>query len=136
MMTESMVSFRLSEEQRQRFDHAGYLVVEDLFTDAELQPVIAEIEAEVDRRALDLVASGELTRSYAEVDFEHRLARITEETDRLAVAIWNGALAGPAVFDQIRNPKLLDLAEQFCGPEVIASSVYRLRPKVPGHRNG
>ena len=31
------------------------------------------------------------------------------------------------------NPKLLDVAEQFCGPELIASSVYRLRPKVPSH---
>ncbi len=135
-MIESTTPLRLSEEQRQRFDQEGYLVVDDLFTDAELQPVIAEIEAEVDRLAHELVASGELSQPYTEYDFEHRLARITDETDRLAISIWNGALAGPAIFDLIRNPKLLDLAEQFCGPELIASSVYRLRPKVPGHRNG
>src|SRR5690348_10430881 len=29
------------------------------------------------------------------------------------------------------NRKLLDVAEQLCGPELITSSVYRLRPKVP-----
>ncbi|MCW3059439.1 MAG: phytanoyl-CoA dioxygenase family protein, partial [Capsulimonas sp.] len=33
------------------------------------------------------------------------------------------------------NPSLLDVAEQICGEELIASSVYRLRPKIPGHRN-
>ncbi len=135
-MRESITPFRLSEEQRQRFDQEGYLVVDDLFTDAELQPVIVEIEAEVDRLARELVAAGELTQPYADYDFEHRLIHITEETDRLALSIWNGTLAGPAIFDLIRNPKLLDLAEQFCGPELIASSVYRLRPKVPGHRHG
>jgi len=27
------------------------------------------------------------------------------------------------------------VAEALCGPELIASSVYRLRPKVPGHAN-
>ena len=34
------------------------------------------------------------------------------------------------------NPKLLDLAESLLGPEIIASSVYRLRPKVPGFAHG
>jgi hypothetical protein len=77
-----------------------------------------------------------LSRTYAECDFEHRLDLISRETDQIALAIWNGTLAGPAVFDLIRHPKLLDIAEQLCGPELIASSVYRLRPKVPGHRNG
>lgn len=30
--------------------------------------------------------------------------------------IWGGQLSGPAFFDLIRNPKLLDVAEQFCLP--------------------
>jgi hypothetical protein len=54
----------------------------------------------------------------------------------VARAIWNGTLAGPALFDLIRHPKLLDIAEQFCGPELIASSVYRLRPKIPDYGYG
>lgn len=54
----------------------------------------------------------------------------------LALSIWNGTLAGPAFFDLIRHPKLLDVAEQICGPELIASSVYRLRPKIPRYDYG
>lgn len=128
--------FRLTQAQVAQFDRDGYVVVESLFSDAELQPVIDEITAEIDARARDLVAAGKLSRTYAEVDFEHRLARISEETDALALSIWNGTLAGPAFFDLIRNPKLLDVAEQICGPELIASSVYRLRPKIPRYDYG
>lgn len=54
----------------------------------------------------------------------------------MAKSIWNGNLCGPAFFELIRNPKLLDIAASFCGPELIASSVYRLRPKIPNHAYG
>jgi ectoine hydroxylase-related dioxygenase (phytanoyl-CoA dioxygenase family) len=129
-------SFRLTEERMKEFQRLGYLVVDDVFDDDALQPVIDEITREIDRRARDLVERGELSRTYESEDFEHRLAKISAETDRVALAIWNGSLAGPAFFDLIRNPKLLDLAEQFCGPEIIASSVYRLRPKIPHYDYG
>lgn len=78
---------------------------------------------------------GELSSDYAEYGFDRRLAEISKETDKVALALWAGVLTGPAIFDLIRHPKLLDIAEQFCGPELIASSVYRLRPKVPNHAN-
>ena len=52
----------------------------------------------------------------------------------MAGAIWDGQLSGPAFFNLICHPKLLDIAEQLCGPELIGSSVYRLRPKVPDHK--
>jgi hypothetical protein len=126
----------LTSKQVGQFDQEGFLVVDDVFTEADFQPVRDEITAEIDRRAASLLASGELSRDYAEEDFEHRLTRISAETDKIAVAIWNGTLAGPAFFSLLTHPVLLDIAEQFCGPELIASSVYRLRPKIPGHRMG
>ncbi len=125
---------RITSDELEQFHCEGYLVKEDLFTDADLQPVIDEISAEIDARACELVAAGELSRSYTDCDFETRLTKISAETDRVAVSIWNGNLAGPAFFRLITHPGLLDIAEQFCGPELIASSVYRLRPKIPGHR--
>lgn len=135
-MDTAIQPYRLTDEQLAQFDREGYLVVEDVFTDEELQPVIDEITAEIDRRARELVAAGELSSTYEEEDFEHRLGRISAETDKVALSIWNGSLAGPAFFELIRYPKLLDVAEQFCGPEIIASSVYRLRPKIPHYDYG
>jgi ectoine hydroxylase-related dioxygenase (phytanoyl-CoA dioxygenase family) len=123
----------LSDEQLAFFDREGYLVVDELFDDRVIQALRDEIAAEIDARATKLVASGELSRTYAEEDFEHRLARINDENPGLAHSIWNGVLCGPAIFELIRYPRLLDIAEQLCGPELIASSVYRIRPKVPNH---
>lgn len=135
MSTAQMLS-GLSDRQREQFDREGYLVVEDVFDDATLQPVIDEITETITRRAEELVAAGELSSTFADADFEHQLAFISRETDKVALSIWNGGLSGPAIFDLIRNPSLLDVAEQFCGPEIIASSVYRIRPKIPNYGYG
>jgi phytanoyl-CoA hydroxylase len=128
--------FKLTENQMQHFDREGYLVAEDIFTDTDLAPVIAEVTAVIDQKCVELIAAGELSRDYREFPFETRLTHISRETDKIAMSIWNGVLNGPAVFNLIRTPKLLDIAEQMCGPELIASSVYRLRPKISNHVMG
>ena len=126
----------LTGEQLVFFHQEGYLVAEDVFSNADLKPVIDEITQEVDIRARELVQTGELSRPYEEFGFETRLAQISRETDKVARAIWNGSLSGPAFFHLIATPRLLDVAEQLCGPELIASSVYRLRPKIPNYNYG
>ena len=124
----------LSDEQLAFFAEEGYLVVKDLFTDRDLDPVIAEITEAIDRLSREFIRAGELSRSYAELDFGHRLAAINSETPNLASRLWNVGTVLPSFFELMRTPRLLDAVEQICGPEIIASSVYRLRPKVPGHK--
>lgn len=126
----------LSAPQIAEFHREGYLVVRDVFTQDDLQPVIDEICQAVDRRARKLVEEGVLSRTYAEEGFETRLTRITAETERLYWSISSGKLAGRGIFRLLSHPKLLDLAEALVGPEIVASSVYRLRPKVPGFAHG
>ncbi|MBI4558165.1 MAG: phytanoyl-CoA dioxygenase family protein [Candidatus Hydrogenedentes bacterium] len=126
----------LREEQIQAFHTDGYVVVEDVFSPDDLQPLVDDITAEVNRRAELLVQQGELSQTYAEADFERQLAKISLETDKLALSIWNGVLSSPGIFHLISHPRLVDIAEVFCGPEVIASSVYRLRPKLPNYAYG
>jgi phytanoyl-CoA hydroxylase len=125
--------FRLTDEQLGFFDREGYLVVEGLFTEGDLQVVIDEISGELDRRAKEAVAAGELSRDYSEYGFEHRLAHINRENDKIAKSMWDFKVVLPSFFGLMTNSNLLDVAEQLCGEELIASSVYRLRPKVPTH---
>ena len=132
-MPESTLQFRLEERQIRQFEDEGYVVVDRLFTDAELQPVIDEISADLDRRCREAVAAGTLSRTYEEYDFEHRLRYVDAENQTISKSMWDNKVALPSFFGLMTNPKLLDVAEQFCGPEIIASSVYRLRPKVPSH---
>jgi ectoine hydroxylase-related dioxygenase (phytanoyl-CoA dioxygenase family) len=132
-MPESTLKFRLDERQVRHFEDEGYVVVERLFTDEELEPVIDEISADLDQRCREAVAAGTLSRTYEELDFEHRLTRVNAENVNIAKSMWDMKVVLPSFFGLMTNPKLLDVAEQFCGPELIASSVYRLRPKVPSH---
>ncbi len=126
----------LTTAELQHFQAEGYVVAENVIPDAELQPVIDEITHEIDVRAKKLVAAGKLSRTYEEEGFETRLACISQETDALALQIWNGILHGPAIFHLISNANLVNVAEQLVGAEVIASSVYRLRPKIPNYGYG
>jgi ectoine hydroxylase-related dioxygenase (phytanoyl-CoA dioxygenase family) len=129
----TMTRFSLSSDQLEQFEREGYTVVENLFTEAELQLVIDEISAELDKRAKEAVAKGELSRDYSEYDFEHRLAHINRESPNIAKSMWDFKVVLPTFFGLMTNSKLLDVAEDLCGEELIASSVYRLRPKVPSH---
>jgi phytanoyl-CoA hydroxylase len=126
----------LSETEKRFFREEGYLVIEKVLDGSDLQGVIDELTVEIDKRANELVADGDLSQLYDNEPFETRLAKISGETPKLAVSIWNGILHGPAIFNLITNPKLLDVAEAFCGDEIIASSVYRLRPKIPNFGYG
>ena len=126
----------LRAEQIDMFHREGYLVVDDLFSNLDLEPMIAQLNAEIDLRAKELVASGELSRSYDDEGFETRLASITRETEKIYWDMDSGRLSGPGIFSVLTHPKLLDVAESLVGPEIIASSVYRMRIKMPNFRHG
>lgn len=133
MACETVQHFQLSESQIRHMDEEGYLIVEHLFEPSELQPVIDEISADLNKRCREAVAAGTLSRTYQEYDFEHRLTHVDAENQEISKSMWDMKVVLPSFFGLMTNPKLLDVAEQFCGPELIASSVYRLRPKVPSH---
>lgn len=126
----------LTPEALAHFYDKGFVVIHHVFNDADLQPVIDEIDLEVKRRASMLVHQGKLSATYSEVGFERQLALISTETDQVATSIWNGVLSGPGIFHVLSHPRLVDIAEALCGPELIASSVYRLRPKIPNYSYG
>lgn len=133
-MPVSKLEYSIPAEKIKHFEDEGYLVLENIFTDAELQVVIDAISKNLDEKAKAAAAKGELTRDYVEEDFEHRLSKINEENKKIANSMWDQQVILPEFFDLIANKKVVDIAEQLCGSdELIASSVYRLRPKVPNH---
>lgn len=126
----------LTSAQAAQFHEQGYLVVEDLIEPRMIAQLEAGITAEIDRLSEELVAAGELSSPYRDETFTMRLTRITQETPAVVRRITDGALAIRAIFELIAYPPLLDVAESLCGPELIASSVYRLRPKLPDYGPG
>jgi ectoine hydroxylase-related dioxygenase (phytanoyl-CoA dioxygenase family) len=126
----------LSPEQLEEFDTEGYLVVEDVFDEARLDAVAEEVTAVIDCEARQLVADGVLSSTYEGYPFTSRLTHITAETTAVYNKILSGQLSLPSIFELIRTPAMLDIAESLCGPELIASSVYRIRPKMPNVAHG
>ena len=127
---------KLTETDVEFFTREGYLVVPKAFDPIGLQPAIDEITAVIDDRATQAVTRGELSQTYADEPFETRLWKIHQEHEDLYWSLLGRSLEAQGVFPLLTNPGLLDIAESIVGPEIIASAVYVLRPKLPGHWHG
>ena len=123
----------LSPANISQFHREGFLVVDNVFTDADIQAFADDITDLIDVRARTLLTNGDVTALYRNEPFESRLAKITAEDESIYWAINGGQLATQGIFNLLTTPTLLDVTESLVGPEIIASSVYRLRPKLPGH---
>ncbi len=136
----------LTQAQVAHFEDQGYLVVEDLFDpEQDLHPVIFEYEGVLDRLAQDLYDKGEISSTYDDLPFGDRLTQIYAESDKVHAQYFDFSLpqknvqadtpmwVGPAVFQLLRNEKLLDAVESLIGPEIYSNPVQHVRLKPPEH---
>ena len=136
----------LSEAQIAQFQEEGYLLVRGLLDpELDLDPVIREYEGVLDTLAGELLAQGRISSTYAELPFGPRLIRICEESGQVHPQYFDFSLpqkgikadtpfwAGPAVFQTLRNEKLLDAVESLIGPEIYSNPVQHVRLKPPEH---
>lgn len=133
----------LDTQQIDRFYEKGYLVVSGLFAPGDLEPLRAELASVIDETARRLAAEGVINNTHQHEPFERRLTRLLADSPDQAQRFFSaiegragGGHRGRAMFDVLTHPRLLDLMECLLGPELIASSVYRVRPKVPGLAKG
>ncbi len=135
----------LNDDQLDSFQRNGYLVVEHVLDDSDLQPLEREYVALLDELANRLYQQGEIDSTYAEFDFAERFARVVAQypecIDRMNISLPldNGEIdadryqahTGPAVFELLRNPKVLDVVESVIGEEIASSPVQQMRIKPP-----
>ncbi len=134
----------LSPEQLAHFEREGYLLVEDLFdVERVIAPIIAEYHGVLDHLAAALHASGEISSTWADLPFGQRLTQICMDSGRMHAQYFDFSLpqgnvqndtpfwAGPAVFNALINPALLDAVESFIGPEIYSNPVQHVRIKPP-----
>ena len=129
----------LTAARKAQFFDEGWVMLPDIFTQADLDPVRRELTKVIHETALRLVTEGKLSRTYEEEPFETRLTRIFAETEDILPPIVGrsgGGHSGPAFFRFITHPSLLAKIESLVGREIVGSSVYRIRPKIPGFSRG
>ena len=145
----------LTAAQRQQFEEEGYLVVEDVLDPREdVQPVLDEYDRVLDGIVESLLADEAIRSAHKELPFTDRLIAVSEESGRNFPQHFDISLPqkgvqydtpmhhGPAVFNLLTNPKLLDVVESLVGPEIYSNPVQHIRTKLParavakGKRNG
>jgi len=135
----------LTKAQLESFHRNGYLVVDHLLDDEDLQPLEHEYAELLDTMAQQLYREGKIDSAFSEYEFDERFTRIVAQypdlIDRMNISLplENGdieadsyhAHTGPAVFGLLRNPKILDVVESVIGPEIASSPVQQMRIKPP-----
>ena len=122
---------KLNAEQVVQFEERGYLLLRGALTDADLDPIIAEYEAHIGRRAEQMLAEGKISELYAHEPFNRRLVSICRENNEIYKELDIMHFRGRALFEFLRNDNLLDLVESLVGPEITCNPIQHLRPKLP-----
>jgi hypothetical protein len=125
---------RLTQAQVDRYFDDGFLIVHDLFAPAELQPVMDEIDGLVDELAEDLFAAGKIKDKHAGLGFFERLTALEGEYKGAAVLLHTKGKLGPKLAALWSSPRLLDIVEQFIGPDIAGHPVWNIRSKTPDTR--
>ena len=126
----------LSAEQVRRFRDEGVLVAEGILTDADLAPVIAEYAAWIDERANRLKNEGKITDLYTDAPYAQRVALLYAQSPDILSGMDIMTVLGPATFEFLHNPHLLDAVESLIGPEITCNPIQHIRAKPPSKYAG
>ena len=133
----------LTDAEIDQFRRLGYVVKEGVYSAAAMQPIKDSLSEIIDREALALQARGELDDVFAGEPFETRLAEIRfanpaacEHIYRAIMGRGGGGFHGPPMLAFLRHAPLLSCIEGLIGSDIIGSSVYRIRPKLPQWDHG
>ena len=126
----------LNDQELAHFHREGYLVARQVVPPRYIDDLRAEIDAALDAQARALHAEGKIARLHGDLGFLHRATELYKESPAAIAPVFSGNHAGPAMFGLLTCPEILDVIEQLVGPEIVASSIYRLRPKLPYRPEG
>jgi hypothetical protein len=134
----------LTTDQIQQLYTEGYLLVEGaLDPELDIDPVREEFGGILDRLATRLVRDGKIDRTYDDLPFEDRFIAVASASPEpmipnFEIALPNGGFTaetplncGPATFNFLRSPRILDLIESLVGGEIYCNPVQHTRIKLP-----
>lgn len=134
---------QLTNQEITQFHQLGYVAKPAVFSQADMQPIKDAIDEMVDRKARQLHAEGRLADICADAPFETRLADIQTVDQAAAQAIvsyiWGkggDGYSGLAMLSMLRHEALLGCITSLIGEDIVGSSVYRIRSKMPHWERG
>ncbi len=140
-----------------QFAEYGYVLLEDVLDPEEdLTPIVRDYEALLDTLAERWFGQGLISSAYHGLPFAQRFAAVALEAGRAGInwiqhfdfSLPQGGVTADtpihhseAVFNLLTHPRLLDVAEQLLGPEIVVNPIHHVRLKppeaqVPAHMRG
>jgi phytanoyl-CoA hydroxylase len=127
---------------REHFDREGYFVAQELLDpQTDLEPLKQEYSGLLDRLAQQWHKEGKVSSTYSGLTFSERVCKFTSEGQDCSryfdIVLPSNATAdtpihlGPAIFQLLRNLRLLDALEQLIGAEIYCNPVQHIRIKPP-----
>ncbi len=134
----------LSNEQLTQFHDNGFLAIPSLLNDCDLAPIASEYDTLLESHIDRLVAEGRIAERPTGAFSDRFAATLAIDPNfhrrcNISYPLINGPIDaaefvmhhGPAVFDLLRHPKILDLVESIIGPEISSNPVQQMRMKPP-----
>ena len=135
---------KLAEQDLQRFQEDGYLVVEGVLDQVtDIDPIFDEYSRVLDELANSLFEQRVIDSTFADLAFCDRLIAVSQASGRSLGRYFSPTLPeggilhdtpmhlGPAVFGLLTNPKVLDVVEDVIGPEIYVNPLHHMRLKLP-----
>ncbi len=124
----------LSADQLSAYLDDGFLLLQDVLSPADLQPLIDDITAGIDRKAREAVSEGKLCDPSEGAPFDRQLTRISDATDdpsEIEREVTGKRLKTAGMFSLITCPAILDIVESVIGPEILAHPQFNCQAKMP-----
>ena len=122
---------KLTDEQIEEFKTNGVLIVKNVLPEFELNPLIDELDAWVDRRACELHAMGKIQNLYPDASFDTRFGLLFKQCKDIGEGLDISTSRGKAMFEFLHNKNLLDTVESLVGPEITCNPIQHTRTKPP-----
>lgn len=131
----------LTQTQLKQFETDGYVVVEDVLDPVRLAAIKAEYAGLMDQLYAGWHAQGRVPDGAGLAYWDKLLAAYRAGCDwfqPMDISLPGDQIFadtpfhfGPAVFDMVTNPALLDVVEQLIGPEITSNPIQHVRIKPP-----
>ena len=122
---------KLTAKQVVEFKTNGVLIVKNAVEESALDPVIAELETWVDRRADELHAQEKIQNPHPDAPFDTRFGLLFKQCKEIGDGLDISASRGKAMFEFLHNENLLDTVEPLVGPEITCNPIQHARTKPP-----
>jgi len=122
---------QLEQWQVDQYFDKGYILVPNFFTPDELDPVKDAVSGLVDGLANKLFTSGKIDDKCEDAGFYQRLIKLEKQFPGTAVILHKLGILPPAFQTLWSNERLLNVIEQFIGPDIAGHPVWNLRTKTP-----